>query len=207
MIKTSSIQQFLDDLAQKRSTPGGGSVAALSGAMGAGMISMVANFTINKKGYEDVQDDIQVLLGKSELLRSELTLAVRYDVDAFNKVMSTYALPKETEADKAKRSSEIQEALKEATEVPLACARLCREVIELSQTAAEYGNTNVISDAGVAALLGHAGLKGAALNVHINLGGIKDKRFVQEKSEALEELLADMDDLKDKVYMKVRSKL
>jgi len=171
MIKDKSIQVFLDELASKASTPGGGSAAAIIGAMGAALISMVANFTVGKKGYEDVDAEAQDILKKSEELRSQLTDMIKADVDVFNHVMSAYGMPKETDEEKATRSEEIQAALKEATDVPLACAKAAAEVIKLSQPIAEKGNKNVISDAGVAVLAGQAALRSAALNVYINIGG------------------------------------
>ena len=207
MIKDMTIQAFLDGLASKTSTPGGGSAAAVSGAMGAALISMVANFTIGKKGYEDVEDECKEMLAKSEELRSKLTDAIKDDVDVFDRVMASYGMPKDSDEEKSARSTEIQAALKEATDVPLECARLCKEVINLSQSVAEKGNINVISDAGVAVLAGYAGLRSAALNVYINIGGIKDKEFTDDRRQNLELLLDGMDVLKEDIYELVKSKL
>lgn len=207
MIKDMTIQVFLDELAGKASTPGGGAAAAISGAMGAALISMVANFTIGKKGYEGVEAESKDILDKSEKLRLELTEAINDDVRVFNRVMASYGMPKETDEEKAARSAEIQAALKEATDVPLECAKLCREVINLSQPIADKGNNNVISDAGVAVLAGYAGLRSAALNVYINIGGIKDEKFVDSRRQQLEALLGDMDTLKEEIYDLVKSKL
>jgi len=207
MIKDMTIQTFLDGLASKASTPGGGGAAAVSGAMGAALISMVANFTLGKKGYEDVKDQSKEILAKSEQLRASLTDAIKDDVDVFNRVMASYGLPKETDEEKAARSIEIQAALKAATDVPLECATLCKEVINLSQPIADIGNKNVISDAGVAVLAGYAGLRSAALNVYINIGGIKDKEFADDRRQKLESLLDGMDVLKEEIYELVKSKL
>lgn len=207
MIKDMSIQTFLDELASKASTPGGGGAAAVSGAMGAALISMVAHFTIGKKGYEDVGSQSQEILAAAEVLRMKLTDAIADDVRVFNRVMASYGMPKETDEQKAARSAEIQEALKEATDVPLECARLCYEVIKLSQPIAEIGNKNVISDAGVAVLAGYAGLRSAALNVYINIGGIKDKEFADDRQQQLEAMLSDMESLKEDIYNIVKDKL
>ncbi|MFT5117839.1 MAG: formiminotetrahydrofolate cyclodeaminase [Kiritimatiellia bacterium] len=207
MIKDMTIQAFLDGLASKTSTPGGGGASAVSGAMGAALISMVANFTIGKKGHEDVERECREILAKSEKLRSELTDAIKDDVDVFDRVMASYGMPKETDEEKSVRVTEIQAALKAATDVPLECARLCREVINLSQPIADKGNNNVISDAGVAVLAGYAGLRSAALNVYINIGGIKDKEFADDRRQKLEILLTDMDVLKEEIYELVKSKL
>ena len=116
-------------------------------------------------------------------------------------------MPKETDEEKAARSAEIQEALKEATDVPLECAKLCYEVIKLSQPIAEVGNKNVISDAGVAVLAGYAGLRSAALNVYINIGGIKDKEFADDRQQKLEAMLSDMESMKEEIYNIVKDKL
>jgi len=207
MIKDMTIQTFLDELASKASTPGGGGGAAVNGAIGAALISMVANFTIGKKGYEDVHDEFTGILNQSEDLRSKLTGAIKDDVDVFNRVMAAYGMPKETEDEKKIRTEAIQSALKEATDVPLTCAKLCREVIDLSESAAENGNTNVISDAGVALLAGYSGLRSAALNVYINIGGIKDKEFADDRRQQLETLLDGIEIFKENVYELVKSKL
>jgi len=207
MIKDKSIQVFLDELASKASTPGGGSAAAIIGAMGAALISMVANFTVGKKGYEDVDADAQTILDKSEKLRAQLTDMIKADVDVFNKVMGAYGMAKDTDEQKAGRTAAIQAALKEATDVPLACARLSAEVIKLCQPIAEKGNKNVISDAGVAVLAGQAALRSAALNVYINIGGIKDEVFVSDRQKQLDEIMAGMDKLTEEVYQVVKSKL
>ncbi len=207
MIKDMPIQQFLDELASKASTPGGGGAAAVSGAMGAALISMVANFTVGKKGYEAVDGEARTILEQSEALRAKLTDAIKDDVSAFNRVMASYGMPKESDEEKAARSAEIQAALKEATDVPLECARLCREVLDLSQPIADIGNNNVISDAGVAVLAAYAGLRSAALNVYINIGGIKDEEFVNDRRARLEHLLEGMEASKESIYDLVKSKL
>ena len=205
MIKDMTIETFLDDLAARQSTPGGGSAAAVSAAVGAALISMVANFTIGKKGYEDAE--AEKMLAQSEQLRARLMDAIKADVDAFNEVMAAYGMARDSEAQKAARGLAIQAALKAATDAPLECARLSREVIELSRAAAEKGNVNVISDAGVAALAAYAGLRSAALNVCINIGNIKDREFAEDRRNRLASCLAGMEGLKEEVYDLVKGKL
>ena len=207
MIKDKPVELFLDELASKASTPGGGSAAAIIGAMGAALISMVVNFTVGKKGYEAVDAEARDILDKAEDLRKRLTDMIKADVDVFNRVMAAYGMPKETEEEKVARSGEIQAALKEATDVPLACARAAAEVIQLSQPIAEKGNKNVISDAGVAVLAGEAALRSAALNVYINIGAIKDEAFAKDRQKQLEDILSGMDAMTEEVYEIVRSKL
>ncbi len=207
MINDTSIQHFLDELASKAPTPGGGSAAAIIGAMGAGLVSMVCNLTIGKKGYEAVEADMRATLDASESLRARLSDTVRADVEAFDRVMGAYRLPKETDADKQARSEAIQAALKAATDVPLACAKDCAELIQLSRIAAEKGNRNVISDAGVAVLAAYAALKSAALNVYVNTGGIKDEAFAQERISELNAILTGAEVSTEEIYQEVKNKL
>lgn len=206
-IKDQSVQSFLDALASQASTPGGGSAAAILGAMGAALVSMVCNLTIGKKNYEAVSGPLSAVLAEAESLRGRLTDMVKDDIRVFDGVMAAYGLPKDTEEQKAARVEAIQHALKDATDVPLACARVCREVIALSKSAADMGNTNVISDAGVAVLAAQAALRSAALNVYINAGVIKDKGFVQARLNELESLLAGQAELTEQVYATVKAKL
>lgn len=206
-LKDQPVQSFLDALASKASTPGGGSAAAIMGALGAALVSMVCNLTIGKKNYADVSDELAAVLGAAEALRARLTDMMRDDVRVFDGVMAAYGLPKATDAERAARSTAIQAALREATDVPLACARACREVMELARVAADKGNRNVISDAGVAVLAASAALRSAALNVYINAGAIEDAAFVAERVAALDTILAGQDTLTEDVYGVVRSKL
>ena len=207
MFQEQQLQTFLDQLASKASTPGGGSAAAIMGAMGAALVSMVANLTVGKKKYEEVEEEMQDFLAQSEDMRARLTGMIQADVDVFDKVMAAYGMARETDAEKAARSEAIQAALKEATDVPLACAQLCADVIELCRPVAERGNLNVISDAGVAVLAAHAALRSAALNVYINIGGIRDQEFVQDRRDKLEFVLSGAGVATETVYELVKSKL
>lgn len=207
MIKDKSIQAFVDELASKASTPGGGSAAAIMGAMGAALLGMVANFTIGKKNYEVVEQEMRTLLSEAEGLRAQLTGLIEADVEAFDGVMAAYGLPRDSESDKAARTQAIQAALKVAADVPLKCARLCAEVIRLSPALAEKGNTNVISDAGVAVLAAEAALRSAALNVHVNINAIKDQEFAADRRRQLEEILKGTEQATEEVYGMVRGKL
>ena len=206
-IKDQSIQTFLDELASKSATPGGGSVSALLGAQSAALTSMVCNLTIGKPKYAEVDAEMQVLLQKSEALREKLTGLIKADVDVFNRLMAAYGLPKETDEEKVTRTEAIQTVLKAATEVPLQCVRACAEAIELSRCAANKGNLGVISDAGAAVMAGYGGLKSAALNVYINTGSLKDRQFAEAKLAELETILKDVDGVVEDVYQTVKSKL
>jgi len=206
-IKDKSIQIFLDELASKSATPGGGSLSALMGAQSAALTSMVCNLTIGKTKYAEVETEMQALLQKSEALRAKLTGLIKADVDVFNRLMAAYGLPKETDEEKATRTEAIQTVLKAATEVPLDCARACAEAIELSRCAANKGNLGVISDAGAAVLAGYSGLKSAALNVYINTGSLKDRQFAETKLAELETILKGVDTVVEDVYQSVKTKL
>lgn len=207
IVHDQSVESFLDALASKSPTPGGGSAVAVLGAMGAALVSMVANLTMGKKNYETVEADMRKALGSADQLRGRILALVSADIAAFDQVMAAYGLPKETEADKASRSEAIQTGLKAATEVPLACAELCREVILLSRSVAEKGNRNVISDAGVAVLAAHAGFRSAVLNVHVNTGTIRDADFVADALARLEILAQDLDAVAEATYEIVKSRL
>lgn len=202
-----TLQVFLDDLASDAAAPGGGGAAAAAGAMGAALVSMVCNLTVGKEKFAAVEDQMQEILNKSEKLRDKLTNMMQEDVEAFNAVMAAYRMAKTTAEEKSVRSAAIQEAAKTAALAPLATAQACAEVIELTQPAAEMGNPNVLSDAGVAALCAQAGLKGAALNVLINLAMIKDESFVSRCQGDLDEILAKHDALANEVYQSIKGKL
>ncbi|MGH6635372.1 MAG: methenyltetrahydrofolate cyclohydrolase [Gammaproteobacteria bacterium] len=207
MIKDKPIHWFLDELASKASTPGGGSAAAIMGAMGAALVSMVCNLTIGKEKYAGVEGELKEVLSRAEALREQMTDMIRQDVAVFDQVMGAYGLPKDTEEQKIARGEAIQKALQAATDVPLGCARACVEAISLSRTAAEKGNLNVISDAGVAVVAAHAALRSAALNVYINIGNIKDRSFADARRGELERLLQGADSEAEAIYALVKSKL
>ena len=207
MTANSSLVTFLDDLASERPTPGGGGAAAVSGAIGAALVSMVANLTIGKKNYEAVREDLEAVNAKAEVLRAELIRAIDEDVVAFNSVMGAYGLPRATDEEKAKRAASIQAALKDATLAPLRAVKACFDVIRLSAAVAEKGDLNVISDAGVAVLSANAGLRSAALNVFINAKAIKDRDFAEKQIAEVNALLAQAAEMTESVYQTVRTKI
>ncbi|BBU60530.1 methenyltetrahydrofolate cyclohydrolase [Methylosinus sp. C49] len=207
MTKDETIGKFLDDLASERPTPGGGGAAAVMGAIGAALVSMVANLTIGKKNYEAVEEDLKAARAEAERVRAELTAAIDEDVVAFNSVMGAYGLPRATDEDKAVRTAAIQVALKDATLAPLRAVKACFEVIVLSEAVADKGNLNVISDAGVAVLAANAGLRSAALNVYINAKAIKDREFAEKQIGEVEALLAAAAEKTEAVYKVVRDKI
>ena len=189
MLMTKPVNLFLDELASPSPAPGGGSVAALAGAMGAALTSMVCNLTIGKKKYAGVQEDMKSILAQAEDLRGKFAGLVDKDTDAFNKVMEAFSLPKDTEPQIALRRAAINEATKEATLIPLEVMKHCIDAMALAQEVAANGNPNSVSDAGVSALLLHAACEGAALNVKINLNSLADAEFVGWKRDDVESLL------------------
>ncbi len=206
-IKDKPIQIFLDALASKSATPGGGSAAALMGAQGAALVSMVCNLTIGKPKFAEVEAELQEVLGKAETLRSQLTDLIQADIEVFNRLMSKYALPRETEEEKASRSTSIQAVLQEATEVPMQCVHACAEIIRLSKVAAGLGNPSAVSDAGAAVMAAYSGLKSSALNVYINLGSIKDKSFSETKLAELEQVTENIEQMVNEIYQVVKTRL
>ncbi|MBL8528344.1 MAG: cyclodeaminase/cyclohydrolase family protein [Burkholderiales bacterium] len=201
-----TLQSFLDALASNAPAPGGGAAAALMGATGAALVSMVCNLTLGKPKYAEVEGDMSALREQSEALRARLTAMMEDDQAVFRTLMSAYGLPKQTDDEKAARKQAIQEALKRATEVPLACARACVEAIALSREAAEKGSLQVVSDAGVAVAAAEAGLKSAALNVWINVPSIEDQAFAKGASKAIAALIDAGGEDGAAVYALVKSK-
>ncbi len=182
------VNGFLSELASSSPAPGGGSVAALAGSLGAALSSMVCNLTIGKEKYADVQDEIKETLKKSEQLRKDLTKLIDEDTEAFNDVMKAFKMPKDTEGQKKKRSKAIQDGYKTAAKVPLKTAKTCEKILDVALVIAEKGNQNSITDAAVSALMAQAGVESAILNVKINLGSIKNETFVKKISSELDKL-------------------
>jgi methenyltetrahydrofolate cyclohydrolase len=185
MVKDNAIELFLDDLASRKPTPSGGSAAAVMGAMGAALVSMVCNLTIGKMQYREYEQDLKSVLTKAEALRRDLTKMIEQDVHSFDEVMRAYGMPRLTKDETRTRAEAIQTALKMATLVPMRCCRACREVITIGSVVAEKGNRNVVSDAGVAALAAYAALRSAALNVFTNARAITDRIFAEEQASGI----------------------
>ncbi len=207
MLTQKPVDTFLDELASSAPAPGGGSAAALGAAMGAALVSMVANLTVGKKKYADVQADIQHILSQSETLRRRCVKLLEEDVAAYTQVSKAYKMPRDTDEQKEARTAAIQDALKGATAVPMELAETCVEILRLCPESAEKGNVLAVSDVGVAALMAEAALRAAALNVWINLGSIKDEAFVNREGARLDALLAGKAGLKEQILTDVKAKL
>jgi glutamate formiminotransferase/formiminotetrahydrofolate cyclodeaminase len=182
-----TIDGFMSSVAGPTPTPGGGSVAAHAGALGAALAQMVAGLTIGKKKYAAVEDEMKQLALQASSLRRALTALVERDAQSYDGVRAAYQLPKDTEAQQAARTSAIREALIGAAEVPLETARTAVDVAALAAALAERGNSNAVSDACVGALLAEAACKGAVFNVRINVSSLDEagtERGAELASEA-----------------------
>ncbi len=198
-IEESNVQAFLDDLAHPSPTPGGGSAAALAGAMGAALVSMVCNLTVGRKRFAGVEDELRAVLDEAQTLQRRLIRLAEADSQAFDQVMAAYRMPKETDEERAARQQAIQVALRQATQIPLETATACAAVIRLADQIISKINPNALSDAGAAALLSEAGLRGAQLNVAINLSGVHDADFVGRKQKELDQVLIGTNQKKERV--------
>lgn len=207
MLIRKPVNEFLDELASNSPAPGGGSVAALSGAIGTALTSMVCRLTIGKKKYADVQPEMEDVLKKSEELRGTFSKLLDDDTAAFNEVMAAFSLSKATEEEQRKRNAAIQAATKKATLIPLNVMQLCEQALRLAKTTAEKGNKNSASDAGVAALMLQSACAGAALNVRINLGSLEDQAFVQEASASFKKILGNVELLSRETLERVEKSL
>jgi len=202
-----SVTEFLGLLASKDPTPGGGSGAALGGALAASLVSMVCNLTIGKRGYEGVQEPMRNILARSEGLRQELLELLESDTQVYGKVMETYRLPRKTDEQKAARTVAMQAALKDAADVPFQIAERCARVVDLALPAAEMGNRWAVSDAGVGALLAEASMRAALLNVDINLASIKDLSYVEDMRTRVQALIHGKDRVRNRVLEIVHDKI
>ncbi|MFQ6133203.1 MAG: cyclodeaminase/cyclohydrolase family protein [Armatimonadota bacterium] len=201
------VKQYLNGLASDAPAPGGGSATALVGALGAALNCMVANFTVGKEKYADVEDEIKGILAECDGLRGELFDLMAADEKAYSQVAAAYKLPKKSDQEKAERTKVIQAALKEAADVPLRAARCCRRVLELAEPLVEKGNEYLISDAGVAAQMANAALNASWLNVEINLRSIKDEAFNAEKRQALADLAEGAEDTLARAWEKMLARM
>ena len=179
---------FLQNLASGSATPGGGSAAAFAGAMGAALVAMVARLTVGKKRFTEVEERMQEIIARADLLRDTLHKAVAHDAQAFDSVMAALQMPKKSEQEKAVRKEAIERATHGAAEVPLQVCRDAVEVLSLAAEVAVKGNQNALSDAGSAGAMANACLQAAALNIKINAGNVSDREAAQTWLDELDHL-------------------
>ena len=184
---------FVAATASKEPTPGGGAIAALTAATGAALAEMVANLTFGKKGYEEVQTEMEELQVKAEEIRERMLELSQADTDVFNIFMNALGLSKNTDEEKAIRTAAIQQAYKDAAMVPFEIGELAYQIFDLAELASQKGNQNLITDGIIAAINARAAVKAAFLNVRINLSGIKDENFVSNVSAKMQAIEKDLD--------------
>ena len=183
MLTELTIKEFINKVISNDPVPGGGSVSALNGALASALAAMVANLTIGRKKYAEVNDIMVELSSRFEKLSSRLIEDVDKDSDAYNRVFAAFKMPKETDEEKQARSEAIQRETKYAAQVPMEVARAVYEVLPMIDTVAQKGNSNAVADACVSMMCARTAILGALLNVRINLTSIKDEEFVKAMSE------------------------
>ena len=201
------LTKFCDELSSDSPAPGGGSVAALSGAISASLASMVANLTYGKKGYERTYKVMEEVAISAQESKDTFLRLIDKDTEAFNNFMAVLKMPKKTEEDKAKRAVAMEEATKEATLTPLETMRETRELISLCEIVSKKGNKNALSDAAVGAIMAEAAAESAYLNVKINVPGIKDEKFVKEVVQEAEEILEELKKARKRIVNRVLKSL
>ena len=201
-----TVKDYLDLLKSDAPAPGGGSVSALSAAQGVGLVAMVADLTIGREKYAEYEEICKAAKEEALKLYAELVAGIDKDTEAFNKVSAAYKLPKNTDEEKAARSAAIREANVGATEVPFETVKLCLEGLKITETMVGKSNPNAASDLGVAALNLLAGIRGAWLNVKINLPGIKDEAL-KAKFETGEAMVDEAYVISKRIYEEVLASL
>ena len=185
-----TVNEFAKIVASDSPVPGGGSIAALCGALSAALTEMVAGLTVEKAKYVDCRGEMSDIISKASLMREELLDYIKEDSLAYNMVTEAYKLAKETEEEKAYRSEKIQEGLKTAASVPLKVAETSFKILPLAEVVVSRGNKSSVTDGLVGAMMARTGVLSAVLNIRINLDSIKDQEFVKvfkEKADKLEE--------------------
>jgi glutamate formiminotransferase/formiminotetrahydrofolate cyclodeaminase len=191
-----SLADFADETASESPAPGGGSISAYVGVLGASLATMVANLSSHKKGWDDRWEEFSGWADRGQHYKNELLRLVDLDTAAFNKIMEAFNLPKSSEEEKAARTQAIQEATKYAIEIPFAVMKAAYQSMEVIKAMAETGSPNSVTDAGVAALCARTAVLGAFMNVKINASGYKDAAYTKEilnEGSALEKMAIDME--------------
>lgn len=202
-----SINEFIDLVASEEPAPGGGAVSALMGAAGASLCMMVANLTLGRPKYEEHWDKAQEVLLDAQALKGKLLASVEKDCEAFSHVSDAYALPKDTQEHIQLRKEKIQQGLLHATEVPFETMQHSLEALQLAKCLVGHSNTNTGSDLGVAALSLHAAIRGAWLNVLINISGIEDVDLVDEYRKKGELLVSEAQILTNEIYVSLLAQM
>ncbi|HIC90092.1 MAG TPA: methenyltetrahydrofolate cyclohydrolase [Anaerolineae bacterium] len=203
VFSTQTLTEFLDEVASPTPTPGGGSASAVAGALGSALAEMVAGLTVGKDKYAAVEAEMKATATQAAALRERLLELATQDARAYTAVIDALRLPRQTDEEKATRTQAVQLALQKAAEIPLDTLRACRDTLLLCQQVVEQGNRNAVTDAGVGAFLAAAAAQGAALNVRVNLGSIRDAEFAQRIGDELERLHKETQELATQIAVVV----
>jgi len=202
-----SSKEFCNETASESPAPGGGSVSALAGALGASLATMVANLSSHKKGWEDRWEYFSDWAEKGQKLKDELLFLVDEDTRSFNNIMDAYRMPNQTEEEKTLRKKAIQDAIRYATEIPFRVMKTAFAILDIAEAMAEYGMKSSISDVGVGALCVQTAMQGAYLNVKINAASLDDKDFadsiIEQGNELIENMQIKMQKIMDTVHSKI----
>ena len=209
-LKDLTVEGFVDVTASDAPAPGGGSVSALAGALAAALAEMVANLTVGKAKYAEVEGEMKELAASGAALRKELVEDIQKDSTSFNLYMDAIGMPKDTDEEKAARREAMQNGLKAAAQVPLSVAETAYKIFPIAEAVESRGNTNAVTDGLVAAMMARTAVIGALFNVKINLGSIKDEAFVadlsakvkslEEQAIAYEQKILKASELSDQLY-------
>ena len=199
------VSEYLDRLATGDPTPGGGSAAALAGALSAALVSMVCNLTAGREKFADVEGEVVAIRAEAERLRQRLTTAIQTDADVYGAVMTAYRMPRDTDEEQARRTEARQAALHEAARVPIEIAEACADVLRLCDRAAGKTNPNAASDIAVSAFLASAALEDSVANVQINLPLLKDEAYTDELRARVAVARDERDALLDHVVERTRA--
>lgn len=203
-LKKLTVEGFIQETSSSSPAPGGGSIAALNAASSAALIAMVANLTIGKAKYAAVEDKMKQVAAQAEGLKDKFLSLIDEDSNAFIKIMAAFKLPKDTEEAKKARSAAIQEATKGAALVPFQVGELASSLFALAETVILKGNQNAVTDGAVAAMNARTAVRGAFLNVKINLGSIRDQAFVADLAGRMEAIESTVDAKEQELLGKVK---
>ena len=204
MLKNLSIEEFMKETGSDSPAPGGGSIAALSASSAASLIEMVANLTIGKKGYEEVEVEMKDIKERAAAYRERFVNYIDEDANSFNKVMEAFKMPKATDEEKKARSKVMQDGFKLAADVPFSIAKTAYELFDLADKVVEKGNKNAVTDGAVATLSAKTAIYAALYNVKINLGSIKDEEYVSNMNKNIEDLEKNIEIREKEILNKVK---
>lgn len=207
MVESMTIQEFLDVLSSKEPVPGGGGASALAGALGNALGQMVANLTIGKKKYAQVEDEIKELAERMKGIQGQFTALADQDAKVFAPLAKCYSLPSGTEEEKAYKAEVMEARLLDASLVPMEIMEKASEMLEIMDILADKGSRMAVSDVGVGVQFIRTALLGAVMNVYINTKSMKNREKAEEMNEKAERLIREGTEAADRIYQKVLEQL